>query len=78
MFLKQNIKPENRRQLLFALGPLAWLAFMMSVFLGRLEYPHLDFLIGFLTGFSIVGNLAYLYVTTRYFKAIGGKNDRRI
>ena len=75
MILKQKIKLENRKQLLLVLGPLAWLAFVISVFLGRLEYPHLDFLVGFLTGFSIVGNLAYIYVTTRYFKAIGGKND---
>ena len=75
MIIKQNIKPENRKQLLLALGPLAWLAFVLSIFLGNAGNTHLDFLTGFLTGFSIVGNLAYIYVTTRYLKENGGKND---
>jgi hypothetical protein len=68
MIIKQKIKPENRRQLLLALGPLAWLALVLSIFLGRLGNPDLDFLTGFLVGFSIVGNLAYIYVSTRYLR----------
>jgi hypothetical protein len=68
MIIKSKIKPENRRQLLTALGPLAWLAITLSIFLGRMENPDLDFINGFLLGFSIVGNLAYIYVTTRYLK----------
>lgn len=73
MIIKQNIKPEIRKQLLFALGPMAWLAYVLSVFLGRVGIPDLDFVSGFLTGFSIVGNLAYIYVATRYLKEFGGK-----
>jgi len=65
---KSKIKPENRMQMLIALGPLAWLALTSSIFLGRMENPNLDFINGFLLGFSIVGNLAYIYVTTRYLK----------
>ena len=65
MFIKQKIKPENRRQLLVALGSLAGLAFILSIFLGRLNNPDLDFITGFLVGFSIVGNLAYIFVVSR-------------
>lgn len=68
MLGKPKLTPETRLQLLIALGPLSGLAFIMSVFLGRLENPELDFLSGFLIGFSIVGNLAYIYVTTRYLR----------
>ncbi len=68
MYLKSKLKPETRIQLLIALGPLAGLAFILSIFSGRLENPDLDFLSGFLIGFSIVGNLAYIYGTTRYLR----------
>ena len=68
MSWKSKLTPESRIKLLIALGPLSGLAFVLSVFLGRLQDPHLDFLSGFLIGFAIVGNLAYIYVTTRYMR----------
>ena len=68
MYLKTKFKPETRIQLLIALGPLSGLAFILSIFLGRLENPDLDFLSGFLIGLSMAGNLAYIYVTTRYLQ----------
>ena len=68
MSWKSKLSPESRIRLLIALGPLSALAFILSVFLGRLGNPDLDFLSGFLIGFAIVGNLAYIYVTTRYMR----------
>ena len=68
MLVKSKLTPETRIRLLIALGPLSGLAFILSIFLGRLGNPDLDFLSGFLIGFSIVGNLAYIYVTTRYLR----------
>ena len=68
MYLKPKIDPEKRIQIIIALGPLAGLAFVLSVFLGRMDNPDLDFLTGFLTGFSIVGNLAYIFMVTRYMR----------
>jgi hypothetical protein len=69
---KVNHKPklytETRIQLLIALGPLAGLAFILSIFINSLENPDMDLLSGFLTGFSITGNLVYIYVTTRYLR----------
>jgi len=69
MLMKAKLKPETRIQLLTALGPLAWLALILSIFLGRLENPDLDFLTGFLVGLSIVGNLAYIIVVTRHLRS---------
>jgi Ca2+/H+ antiporter len=68
MLLKQKIKPEYRMQILTALGPIAWLALILSIFLGRTGNPTLDFAQGFLIGISIVGNLAYIFVVTRHMK----------
>ena len=68
MLLKSKLSPEKQIQLLFGLGPLAWLAFLLSSFLGRLGNPQLDFLSGFLVGLSIVGNLVFIYVGTRYLR----------
>ena len=68
MSWKSKLSPESRIRMLIALGPLAGLAFILSVFLGRMQNPDLDFLSGFLIGFSIVGNLAYIFVTTRYIR----------
>ena len=68
MSWKSKLSPEFRIRLLIALGPMSALAFILSVFLGRLQNPDLDFLSGFLIGFSIVGNLAYIFVTTRYIR----------
>ena len=68
MYLKQNIKPETRLQLLLTLGPVAWLAMSLSTYLGRLENPDLDFITGFLAGFAVVGNIAFLVAITRNWK----------
>jgi hypothetical protein len=68
MSWKSKLSPKSRIRLLIALGPLSGLAFVLSVFLGRLQNPDLDFLSGFLIGFAIVGNLAYIFVTTRYMR----------
>jgi hypothetical protein len=68
MLLKHKFAPEKRMQILIALGPIAGLAFVLSIFLGRLDNPNLDFITGLLTGFSIVGNLAYIFVVTRYLR----------
>ena len=68
MLIKQKIKPEIRMQILTALGPIAWLALVLSIFLGRMDNPTLDFITGFLVGLSIVGNLAYIFVVTRHLR----------
>ncbi len=68
MQIKHKIKAENRMQILIALGPLASLAVVLSIFLGRMGNPDLDFISGFLIGFSIIGNLAYIYVVTRHLR----------
>jgi len=68
MLLKQKIKPKNRMQILIALGPIAWLALVLSILLGHLENPSLDFVTGFLIGLSIVGNLAYIFIVTRHMR----------
>jgi len=77
MPIKSLIKPETRTKILVALGPMAGLALMISIFLGRLNDPNLDFAGGFLIGLSIVGNLAFIFVVTRYLRKIGGCNDRQ-
>ena len=54
------IKKQCRPNLIKILFPVAQLAFVTAIVLGRLENQSFDFLIGALTGFSIVGNLAFL------------------
>ena len=73
MYLKQKINPEKRVQFLMALGPIAWLALVLSIFLGSTGIPGLDFAQGFLVGISIVGNLAYIFVVTRHLRAKRGQ-----
>lgn len=68
MLWKSKLTPDSRIKLLIALGPLSGLAFVLSVYIGRLQDPNLDFLLGFLIGFSIVGNLAYIYATTQFLR----------
>ena len=75
MLFKPGIKPEIRMQILTALGPIAWLALVLSIFLGRLDNPSLDFVTGFLVGLSIVGNLAYIFVVTGHMRHNWRKND---
>jgi multisubunit Na+/H+ antiporter MnhB subunit len=68
MQIKHKIKLENRMQILIALGPLAALAVVLSIFLGRMGNPDLDFITGFLIGLSIIANLVYIYVVTRHLR----------
>ena len=65
MILKSCIKSDTRDQILRALGPIVWIALTISISLDRMGNPGLDFPIGFLLGFCIFGNLAYIYVTTQ-------------
>jgi hypothetical protein len=73
MYLKQKINPEKRLQFLIALGPIAWLALVLSIILGSTGNPVLDFVQGFLVGISIVGNLGYIFVVTRHLRAKRGQ-----
>jgi hypothetical protein len=57
------MKPCLRRLIL--LGPFAQLALVLAILLQRWARPSLDFWAGALTGFSIVGNLAAIYATSR-------------
>jgi len=59
-------KGKVRMQILFALGPFATLALFLFMILGGSNHPDLDFLNGFLSGISIVGNMAFIFVATRY------------
>lgn len=68
MLLIEKNNPEKRIQLLTALGPITWLALVLSIFLGQTGNPALDFAQGFLVGISIVGNLAYIFVVTRHLR----------
>ncbi len=68
MIFKSQITSTNRNKILTAMGPIAWLALMLSIFLGRLENPNLDFVTGFLVGLAIVGNLGYIFVVTRHLR----------
>jgi len=65
MLLKANLSPERRKQYFTYLGAAAQLALVLGILLQRLDNPGLDFFVGMLMGFSIVGNLAYLSFTTR-------------
>jgi hypothetical protein len=64
MIHKSKLKPKTHKHLLEILGPVAWIAFIVSIFLGRLENPDLDFISGFLMGFAMVGNLIYIFATS--------------
>jgi hypothetical protein len=60
--LNAKIRPKA----LLMLGPLAQLALVVSIVLERLGNPAGDFVTGFLIGFAIAGNLAFLYAVTRF------------
>jgi hypothetical protein len=70
MIIKSKITPENRKRYFTILGACAQLSLALAIFLGRMETTGLDFLIGILYGFSIVGNLAYLYTISK--NGLGG------
>lgn len=65
MWIKSWINPENRVRYFTWLGYAAQIALVLGISLERLENPALDFVTGFLIGFSIVGNLAFIYTITR-------------
>lgn len=70
--IKPKRTPEERRRSFTILGAIAQLALVLGILLGRLDLPNLDFLIGMLYGFSMIGNLAFLVVVVR--KGNGGGN----
>lgn len=61
MLLKTNLTAEKREAMIGIIGGIAQIALVASIILGRLDLPGLDFLEGMLLGFSMVGNLVYLY-----------------
>ena len=65
MIAKPWIKAENRRKYFIRLGGVAQITLVLSILLGRLEYPAVDFLSGLFLGFSLVGNLAFLYTLSQ-------------
>ena len=73
MFLIAKRTPEERKKYFTILGAAAQLALVLGIIMGRMEFPNLDFLIGMLYGFSMVGNLAFLIVIGRAHRR--GQND---
>ena len=65
MTIKSQIRPEIREKMITWLGAAAQIAFVLGIILSRLDNPNLDFLTGFLIGFSIVGNLAFFTISRR-------------
>lgn len=65
MLIKKGLTSERRERVFVIIGGAAQIALVASITLGRLDIEGLDFLEGMLIGFSIVGNLAYLYTTNR-------------
>ena len=65
MLLKAKRTPEEQKKYLTILGAAAQLALVLGVFLGRMDIPNLDFLIGMLYGFSMTGNLAFLIMISK-------------
>jgi hypothetical protein len=72
MIIKPWIKPENRVRYFTWLGCAAQIALVLGISLERLKNPALDFLTGLLIGFSIVGNLAFLFTISLHKKGVGG------
>jgi hypothetical protein len=65
VLIKTGQTPERRERIFVIVGGVAQIALVASIILGRMDIDGLDFLEGMLMGFSIVGNLAYLYSTSR-------------
>jgi len=74
MYFKSNLSPETRRKYFTWLGAAAQIALVFGILLQRLEIPALDFFTGMLLGFSIVGNLAFIFTISRLNK-FGENND---
>jgi hypothetical protein len=70
---KSKRTPEERKKYVSILGTAAQLALVLGIALGRMEIPNIDFLIGILYGFAIVGNLAFISQVAR--KESGGQHD---
>lgn len=54
------IGTSDRDRRISMIGAVAQLTLVGGIFLSRFGNPDLDFLTGFLIGFSLVGNLAFL------------------
>lgn len=65
MLTKIKPKPQKRKVLLNFLGGLAQVSLVASIFLSQLDLAGMDFLEGVLLGFSMVGNLVYIYHLSR-------------
>jgi hypothetical protein len=61
LLLKMNQTEEEREKIFRFIGGISQISLVICFLLGRLDISGLDFLEGMLLGFSIVGNLAYLY-----------------
>ncbi len=65
MLSKPKQTLEKREKKFVYIGGVAQLAFVASILLSRLNIEGFDFLEGMLLGFSMVGNLAFLYIVGR-------------
>ena len=68
--IKNERNPEERQRYFTVLGACAQFALVLGIILSRLDLSYLDFFIGMLYGFSMVGNLAYLIVVVRDKKGV--------
>jgi hypothetical protein len=68
-----KIKSRYRSRLKPFLGPLAQLAFVAAIVMDRLGDPSLSFVTGILMGFSVVGNIMFLYTSARSLRGSTGK-----
>ena len=65
MIAKPWIKLGDRHTNFTWLGYAAQIALAFSILLERLGNPALDFISGLLLGFSLVGNLAFIFAIAR-------------
>lgn len=65
MIIKSKITPENLKRYFTIFGACAQIALVLGIVLGRMEILNLDFVIGMLYGFSMVGNIAFLVFISR-------------
>ena len=61
-YLKTNQFILRRKRCFSILGSLAQFALVIAILLDRSHITNIDFLIGMLYGFSMVGNLAFLII----------------
>ena len=65
-YLKTNQFILRRKRCFSILGSLAQFALVIAILLDRSHITNIDFLIGMLYGFSMVGNLAFLIIVQPY------------